>query len=174
MDTELIIQKVCETRKEEKISDTEKHINNIREKINTIISELKIRGQNHDASKLEGLELEYFTKYSPILKKLEYGSEEYQESLRKLKPALDHHYKNNRHHPEYHDGNCGNMNLVDIIEMFCDWVAASERTKNGDPKESINISCKRFKINDQLKRIFLNTMEILNDTKKKKINRENN
>ena len=44
-------------------------------------------------------EKELFDKWTPILKTLEYGSEEYKDSLKNLKVALDHHYENNSHHP---------------------------------------------------------------------------
>jgi len=46
-----------------------------------------------------------------------------------MKPAIEHHYKNNRHHPEHFNNGIDEMNLVDLIELLCDWKAASERNK---------------------------------------------
>lgn len=145
--------------------ETEEHIRHLNDGIKLISSEILSRGPVHDASKLEPPEIEYFDKYTPLLKTLKYGTQEYTDSLAALKPALDHHYANNRHHPEFHAEDAQRqgtdqvscMNLVDIIEMFCDWNAASKRTKDGDFGKSIEISCERFKISDQLRQIFRNT-----------------
>ena len=53
------------------------------------------------------------------------------------------------------------MNLVDLIEMICDWKAASERHADGDIYKSIEINQKRFGYSDELKQILKNTIEIL-------------
>ncbi len=143
------------------IPETLKHISNVKKGIRLLCNELKERGSKHDKSKTKKPELEFFDKYTPMLKKLKYGSKEYTESLAALKPALDHHYAANRHHPECHKDSIGGMNLVDIIEMFCDWYAASKRTKDGNMSKSIDISCKRFGVNDQLRRIFENSVSLL-------------
>lgn len=91
------------------IIETKNHIKLVNEFINKISDELIERGKSHDLSKLKEPELKYFTKYTPILKQLTYGSEEYQKSLDQLKIALDHHYANNKHHPEHFENrNCRN------------------------------------------------------------------
>lgn len=143
------------------IEKTKEHINNVQNGIGTICTDLMNRGKNHDKSKLENPELEYFDKYTSILSKLEYGTDEYKKSLENLKPALDHHYKNNRHHPEFHKEGIDGMNLVDIIEMFCDWYSATKRTKNGDIHKSIDISAKRFNIDPQLVKILKNSVRLI-------------
>lgn len=51
------------------------------------------------------------------------------------------------------------MTLVDIVEMFFDWWASSERHKNGDIKESIEENKERFGLSDQLVKIFNNTVD---------------
>ena len=55
------------------------------------------------------------------------------------------------------------MNLIDICEMLCDWIAAVERNKNGNIKRSMEENKKRFNISDQLERILENTIDILSD-----------
>lgn len=85
------------------IKETKNHIKIVNEFINKIVTELIKRGENHDLSKLKEPELKYFSKYTPILKNLTYGSKEYQQSLNQLKIALNHHYANNKHHPEYYE-----------------------------------------------------------------------
>ena len=96
---------------------------------------------------------------SPKLKTLEYGSEEYKQSLIELKVAPEHHYSKNPHHPEYYKNGIDGMNLIDICEMLCDWIAAVERDKNGNIKRSMEENKKRFNISDQLE----NTIDILSD-----------
>ncbi len=55
----------------------------------------------HDRSKTESPEVECFDEYTPKLKGATYGSDEYKQWLAEMKPALDHHYAANRHHPEH-------------------------------------------------------------------------
>ena len=75
-----------------------------------------------------------------------------------MKPALDHHYARNRHHPEHWPTNgIRDMSLVDLIEMFCDWKAATERHADGSLLKSIETNKKRFGYGDELEHIFLRT-----------------
>ena len=50
------------------------------------------------------------------------------------------------------------MSLIDILEMLCDWKAASERHANGSIMHSLIINRDRFKISDQLHAILENTV----------------
>lgn len=138
------------------------HIKAVRDNINFLIMELEERAKTHDLSKFSPEELPLFDKYTPILKTLEYGTEEYFENLKQLKPALDHHYKNNRHHPEHFKfSGISGMNLIDIMEMVADWVAASKRTKDGNVYKSLLTNVKRFSIEPQLAAILQNTLDLM-------------
>ena len=53
------------------------------------------------------------------------------------------------------------MNLIDLIEMLCDWKAATLRHEDGDIIKSIEINSKRFDYGGLLKQIFLNTINDL-------------
>lgn len=139
--------------------DTLDHINSVKRKMFTSAKELELRGMEHDLSKLHSPEKELFDEMTPILKTLEYGSPEYKKSLEKLGPALQHHYLKNSHHPEHHPRGVEGMNLFDLVEMFCDWMAATERTKDGDIRKSIMYNKTRFGMCDQLAEIFLNTLK---------------
>ena len=101
--------------------ETFKHIERVRYYLRIITDKLTSRGISHDRTKLESPEVELFTEFTPRLAELKYGSEEYKESLAGLKPALDHHYAHSRHHPEHFSKGIADMNLVDIMEMLCDW-----------------------------------------------------
>lgn len=135
-------------------ADTLLHIKRVAQLLTEASSELIRRANVHDNSKLENPEKELFDEYTPKLKNCTYGSDEYKQYLKELKVALDHHYANNSHHPEhYKEG----FDLFDLIEMFFDWKAATERHADGDIFKSIEINQKRFQLSDQLCDIFRNT-----------------
>jgi hypothetical protein len=143
--------------------DTLKHIQNVQNKILFAIVDLGHRASIHDQSKLESPEKEVYDKFTPLLAGLEYGSHEYKNTLKKMQVGIDHHYANNPHHPEYYVDGINGMNLLDLVEMLCDWKAAGERHKDkpADIFKSIEINAERFKIDDQLKQILLNTAAYL-------------
>jgi len=141
---------------------TLQHIQSVVENLNKFIHHLLKRGELHDASKLESPEAEIFGE-APDLKDIDYGSEEYKKSLEQLKPALDHHYSKNRHHPEFFKNGIEDMNLIDIIEMFCDWKSSTERNKNGNLRKSIEKNASKHNINPQLVKIFENTVELFDN-----------
>ena len=139
-------------------ADTLKHIKRVSELLSRFAAELLERGICHDASKLHSPEKEAFDEFTPKLAGTTYGSKEYRDSLAGLKPALDHHYAYNSHHPEYYENGIDGMSLVDLLEMLIDWKAASERHNDGDIYKSIDINEGRFGISPQLKAILVNTV----------------
>lgn len=141
--------------------DTREHIWKVQEFIGVIIGQLRHRAQYHDESKLKEPEKTLLDKYTPELAALTYGSDEYKSMLEKLKPALDHHYEANQHHPEHWKNGIEGMDLLDIIEMFCNWKAATLRHNDGDLKKSIDHNSERFNIPPTLAKIFHNTRERL-------------
>lgn len=138
---------------------TMRHMERVRNLLNVAVKELLSRGELHDQTKLEPPEVELFTEYTPVLAKLTYGSPEYIENAKKLGPALEHHYAKNRHHPEHHKRGIRDMTLLDLVEMFCDWKAASERHHDGNIRKSIEINGKRFAMPTELIEIFENTID---------------
>lgn len=145
--------------KEQVINETHEHITTVAKFLAQMIGTLLTRALEHDDSKLKNPELDVFVEYTPKLKNSTYGSDEYKGFLKGMKVALDHHYANNRHHPEYQKDGIGGMNLVDLIELLCDWKAATIRHANGDIMKSIEINTKRFNLSDQLKNVLKNTVK---------------
>ncbi len=142
---------------------TKDHIDKVRALIEDFERELNQRMNDHDQSKFfDDTEAKLFAKYTDKLSDVTYDSEEYWELMEKLKPALEHHYENNRHHPEHWESGIDDMNLADIIEMFFDWCASSQRHKDGDVRESIEKNKDRFDLSDQLAQIFENTVDDFN------------
>lgn len=144
-------------------AETLEHILKVNHYLNLFIKELLTRGNRHDRSKLETPEVEMFTEVTAKLAGLTYGSEEYNENVKRLGPALEHHYAKNSHHPQHFKNGINDMNLLDVVEMFCDWKAATLRHNDGNIRKSIEINAKRFNMSDQLKDIFENTAALVDD-----------
>ena len=157
-------------------NETRKHIMDVAKYLNLFSIELLKRVCVHDKSKLEEPEKSVFDKYTEKLSGLTYGSEEYKKCLDEMKPALQHHYANNKHHPEFNDINgfsfqtlndpIRSMDLFDIVEMLCDWMSAVKRHDNGNIYKSIEINEKRFGINEQISALFRNTVAVLQEIEK--------
>lgn len=140
-------------------TETRKHTRQVRDHLLSVVSLLQEAGWDHDSSKFGDAEAPLFAEYTPKLKDCTYGSPEYADFLKGLKPALDHHYAANRHHPEHHADGVKGMDLVDLVEMLCDWWAASERHDDGDIRKSIDINAKRFGYGPELQAILHNTID---------------
>lgn len=143
------------------MDDTLNHIRQVQTFLQQVISLLLTRAFDHDRSKLSPEEKHVFDQTTPLLKSLTYGSEEYKEACRKLGDPLRHHYEHNSHHPDHFSNGINGMTLLDVVEMFCDWKAATMRHADGNFKDSIQINRERFKIADQLVEIFENTRKEL-------------
>lgn len=141
--------------------ETRKHIELVRHYIAQVCFDLVDRSNNHDQSKLTSPEVEIFDEFTPKLAASTYGSDEYKGFLAGMKVGLDHHYAANDHHPEHFPGGIGEMNLVQLTEMLCDWKAATLRHKDGDIRRSIEQNQQRFGYSDELKRILLNTLPLI-------------
>lgn len=191
--------------------ETYAHIQVVQGFLGRMIRRLTTRSELHDQSKLISPEVEAFDEFTSALKATTYGSDEYKARLATMKPALDHHYATNSHHPEHYRWHCpvcggsfsgeespqsdvGNdtkrwcprcchggsviwecelmnkpergicgMTLLDLVEMICDWRAATMRHADGDIRRSIEINQKRFGYSDELRQIFLNTLSEIED-----------
>lgn len=136
---------------------TEAHVNRVRELIGAATGELQTRADDHDASKFFEPEKSTFDRVTPMLRGLTYGSDEYRAVMATMKPALDHHYANNRHHPEHFGGTLRGMTLFDLLEMLCDWKAAGERHADGSIDASLKHNKVRFSISDEMASVLENT-----------------
>jgi len=174
------------TKKEYFYEETAKHIRNVQLVMCRMIEELNIRLRLHDCTKYDEVELESFAEITPELSKVLYGSDEYKANLSKIKPALEHHYQCNPHHPEYYikyvcngcftvykavperctqcgysqfqkEADISEMDLIDLLEMIADWLAATTRNPKGDIMDSIEKNQKRFRYSDELRSILKNT-----------------
>ena len=140
---------------------TRKHVARVSAVLHKIVADLLNRADVHDASKLESPEVEVFSVMTAKLAGMTYGSDEYKAALAEMKPALDHHYARNRHHPEHHKQGVRDMTFMDLIEMLADWKAASERHDDGNILTSIEQNAGRFGFGSELSDILVNTVKAL-------------
>lgn len=137
--------------------ETLKHISRVQQLLADVSRRLIERAIRHDASKLQEPEASVFDEYTQKLKGSTYGSPEYKQFLAEMKPALDHHYKHNSHHPEHFPAGVRGMSLLDLIEMLVDWKAASERHANGSIANSLLHNKGRFQYGDDLDMVLRRT-----------------
>jgi Family of unknown function (DUF5662) len=142
------------------IKDLVQHKQWVAENMQTAATELFQRATIHDNSKFSPEEFELYDRLFPELQKYAYGTSELKAVYTQLGPALNHHLKVNQHHPEYHENGINGMNLIDLIEMVCDWMAASKRSKTGIER-GLEINKERYGIGDQLFEIVKNTVAML-------------
>lgn len=137
-------------------AETLRHIHRVRDHLNTIIAALLERGRVHDASKFSDIEKPILDRIYPRLRGLAYGSPPYMDLVREARPGLAHHYAHNSHHPEHHENGIAGMDLLDLVEMLCDWKAASERNPTDGVK--IDHNARIYTIAPQLAQILENTI----------------
>lgn len=138
--------------------DTLAHIAEVQALLWAFADALDLRATKHDQSKLSDPEKEAFDVATPKLKAMTYGSDEYKQALADLGPALQHHYEANSHHPEHNPNGINGMGMIDLVEMFCDWIAATKRHADGDIHRSIELNQKRFGYDDGIRMLLANSV----------------
>jgi hypothetical protein len=146
--------------------ETLTHVRRVGDFLADAAANLVRRAAKHDHSKVCAPEKAVFDEMTPRLARLTYGSQEYLDSVQELGPALEHHFQENDHHPEHYEDGVAGMSLMALIEMLCDWRAASERTKqraDGDEylkrsfADGLRYNQERFGYGDELARVIENT-----------------
>ena len=138
-------------------ADTLAHIALVRDHLDSFVTEMLKRGARHDSSKLTPAEKPTFDRVLPLLAGVAYGSAEYQALLDNAKQMLQHHYAHNSHHPEhYGERGVAGMDLFDVVEMICDWMASAKRHPRDGVKLAHNVAL--FHIEPQLASILANTL----------------
>ena len=146
------------------VQDTLNHIYSVRLLLYKISSALLYRSAHHDESKLQSPEKELYEIWRPKLDSMDVDSDEYRDVLVQMGEGLKHHYAANRHHPEHFESGLRGMNLVDVIEMVCDWHAAAGRRGQ---MVSMKWVGNRFFISEgeALYSIIQNTLELLSESR---------
>ena len=138
-------------------ADTLRHMAAVRSRLETAVVELLRRGRVHDASKFTPEEKPAFDEAIPAIRGLAYGSPAYNEVVARVRPALAVHYSRNSHHPEFYgERGIAGMDLFDLVEMLCDWMAAAQRNPSDGVRLDYNV--KAFGIDAQLASVLENTL----------------
>lgn len=129
--------------------------------VEKLVSKLMQRASEHDLSKFSPIEVQSFTINIPLVdaaqKRWGYESPEHKAARAALGEGLKHHYESNTHHPEHFANGIDGMNVLDIVEMLCDWWGVAD-AKDADVMEFIQSNAKRFGITVQLKVAMENTV----------------
>jgi hypothetical protein len=139
------------------------HTQWVSEGIYLIINQLLLRMLTHDRTKIEAEELDAYAEIVPGFKNFTYGTQEHKDHGAKLGPAWDHHVQHNKHHPEHFEAGLRGMTLIDLIEMVCDWRAASMRGGTFDYDKSIEQFSNRFYPPKEVVSILRNTCKVLDE-----------
>jgi hypothetical protein len=148
-------------------ADTRKHQKLVADVMVKSAKEILDRAMLHDRSKFEdAVERKSYVEpvYALNTEKVPYGSERYKELTDAMGEGWLHHKANNDHHPEHWatDHPFEKMNVFQILEMCCDWIAASKRRGN-NPILPLARMRKDFGMTEQLSEVIANTILVLNE-----------
>lgn len=132
------------------------HVRSVQEKMGKITTLLEERAERHDESKLQEPELSGW-KQMDLEPRYPYGSPEYKDKMKRYNWLFRMHYSKNSHHPEFYDNDLSEMDLLDLIEMICDWVSYGYVDKN-KAYSTFEQQLQRFKFPEYLNRILENTV----------------
>lgn len=155
-------------------SDTYKHKQIVADKMIKVVRNLLERAIKHDDSKLEESEKKYYINPVFILntEEIPFGSTRYTEVIKEMDKGWEHHKMNNDHHIEFfvpYSVQTLNdpvlcMDLISLIEMCCDWIAAASR-KGNRPEDALKYIEKKYPINVQLRQVIINTINMIEELK---------
>lgn len=143
------------------MNDTEsyilEHIKRVQFKLIRMIKLLVVRCVVHDKSKLQEPEFSLWVKMDEE-PKYRYGTKEYEDKIKRNKKVFELHYKSNRHHPEHFANGIYDMNLIDLLEMCCDWISYKDDIRVTEAIEMVEMQSKRFGFSDEIKILLKNTI----------------
>lgn len=161
------ISSIIDTSEEEPIKDPQalktiqsivKHKKSVKEKLDFLTEELKQRAEHHDDSKLEPPEIDWLIEMDKE-PRYPYGSPEYFDKMQRWKKFFDHHYANNRHHPDhFKDLGIVEFNLADLCEYLMDICSYFDEMHVSDAIKVVEQQQERFHLDDQLTQILKNTL----------------
>lgn len=141
--------------------DTRKHQQLVAKIMLNAVRMITDRAVNHDASKLYDSERRWYVNpvYRLNTEKVPYGSDYYKELTEQMGPGWEHHQSVNDHHVS-EVNQLKTMSLISLLEMCCDWIAASRRQGN-DPALPLDSLVEKSGMGKDLQEIIKNTLVIL-------------
>ena len=128
-----------------------------------VISELMDRALKHDDSKFTTQQLRDNLVTLPDKWGIQaeghgYHSPEQEEHRKRFAPEIHRHRSAHPHHPEHFGNDVNKMNLIDLMEMLCDWYASAP-----DIDQSIDENSCDYKIDPHITQILKNTARKLKE-----------
>lgn len=134
-----------------------KHQKSVKRKLTFLQQELKQRADTHDLSKLEYPEIKWLIEMDKE-PRYKYGTQEYFDKMKRWAKFFNHHYKENRHHPDHFSSGVEGMNLADLSEYLMDIISYYDEMHVDDAIKTIEAQQSRFKIDTQLAQVLKNTL----------------
>jgi hypothetical protein len=146
-------------------ADTRKHQQWVAEQLIACAKRLLDRAVSHDASKFSEVERKSYVE--PVWE-LNTREVEYRRLTAQMGEGWEHHKVHNTHHPEFVLMNqpefagdpFSGMDLFDLLEMLCDWIAASKRRGNL-PSAPIERFRNELGLDHQLECVLRNTLGMM-------------
>lgn len=102
--------------------DQVQHVQILQKLVLQFVNDIMKESIEHDTSKWGDVEYTTFVNSRKDLNNSKNGTDaNYQKNL--TSEAIQHHYKNNKHHPEYWKDKENSMPVEEIIIMFFDWAS---------------------------------------------------
>ena len=133
------------------------HKKKVKDRMLFLAKEIIKRAEEHDNSKLKAPEINWLIEMDKE-PKVEYGTPEYFEKMKRWDKFFKHHYKNNSHHPDHYVQGVYGMTIVDLVEMMCDVVSYIEELHVCQTSKIIKEQKERFDIDEGIAQILINTL----------------
>ena len=140
------------------IQNIVKHKKSVKKRMLYLAEEIAKRAEKHDDSKLRPPEVNWLIQMDKE-PRVEYGSPEYFEKMKRWDKFFKHHYKNNSHHPaHYNEQGIYGMTIVDLVEMMCDVISYVSELHVYQAAKIIKEQKERFDIDEGITQILINTL----------------
>lgn len=134
------------------------HKKKVKDRMLFLAKEIIKRAEEHDDSKLKPPEINWLIEMDKE-PKVEYGTPEYFEKIKKWDKFFKHHYKNNNHHPaHYNEQGVYGMTIVDLVEMMCDVISYIKELHVYQASKIIKEQKERFDMDEGIAQILINTL----------------
>jgi len=140
------------------INNILEHKKKVKDRMLFLAKEIIKRAEEHDDSKLKQPEINWLIEMDKE-PKVEYGTPEYFEKIKRWDKFFKHHYKNNKHHPaHYNEQGVYGMTIVDLVEMMCDVISYIKELHVYQASKIIKEQKERFDIDEGIAQILINTL----------------
>lgn len=129
------------------------HVLTVQQYMLEIIELLQLNSIYHDSSKYLNSDEWALLQHKYLLDSLEYGSSEFNTLIEELKPSVDEHHYNNRHHIEFHEHYL-QMSMFDWLEWLADLKSFES---NNNFYNMLQSQFKKYEIDKSTQQLLTNT-----------------